>query len=35
MSTFLENGQILADFGGRFIKFDQNGVPLDEIIFDG
>lgn len=31
MSTFLENGDILANFAGRFIKFDKNGVPIDEI----
>jgi hypothetical protein len=35
MSTFLENGEILADFAGRFIKFNKDGNPLDELIFDG
>jgi hypothetical protein len=31
MSTFLENKDILADFGGRFLKFDRQGFPKDEI----
>lgn len=35
MSTFLESGDILANFAGRFLKFNNDGVPIDEIIFDG
>jgi hypothetical protein len=34
-STFLESGDILANFGDRFIKYDKDGFPKDEVFFQG
>jgi hypothetical protein len=35
MSTFLENGQILAIYGNKIQNFSSGGHPLDEIEFKG